>query len=349
MPILHPIFREMEQMPQQILKIPHIPESASHLSFRFFRITNPETQFLMKMTLIFLLIIWTINTSPQEDGKETSLGEVVLSQIDFTKSYVLESEEYGTKTEVTIKKNKRIMTTNALPNHETGKFPNQGNPNSIRAQKQTYEFPLQPKFSGESKWAREPGIAVNGIKFEPETAERFVCETGEVYRIEAFQELVDLGMDFNNAHVQPTGAYHYHGVPESLIKGLDQGKDLILVGYAKDGFPMYYSKSGKYKPSYQLAEDPRTGELCNYRNPKQGMTKELDGTSADGTFVSDWDYIANLGDLDECNGTYLEGEYVYFITEEYPYVGRCLKGTFTERGPQGPPPGGGRGRPPRRF
>jgi hypothetical protein len=56
----------------------------------------------------------------------------------------------------------------------------------------SYSFPLKPKLSGESKWAREPGIELNGVKYEPETAERFVCETGEVYRIEAFQELVNL-------------------------------------------------------------------------------------------------------------------------------------------------------------
>ncbi|MCH2232133.1 MAG: hypothetical protein MK105_17480 [Crocinitomicaceae bacterium] len=38
------------------------------------------------------------------------------------------------------------------------------------------------------------------MKFKPEMAKKFVCETTEVYRIEIFQNLFDLGLDHNNAH-----------------------------------------------------------------------------------------------------------------------------------------------------
>jgi len=238
------------------------------------------------------------------------------------------------------------MKTNSLPNHETGRFPNEGNPNSISAQKLTYEFPITPKLTGESKWAREPGIALNGVKFEPETAERFVCETGEVYKIEAIQDLVNLGLDHNLAHVQPTGAYHYHGVPKDLIEKFDTGEDILLIGYAKDGFPMYYSKSGQFKPSYMLIDDIRTGEVCNYRNPMQNMKYNFYNTRPDGTFVSDWQYVPGAGQLDECNGITIDGQYGYFITNEYPFVSRCLKGEFKEERPQGPPPGQHRHGPP---
>lgn len=51
------------------------------------------------------------------------------------------------------------------------------------------------------------GVSVAGIKFEPGTAERDP-ETGAP--IEAFQDIRDLGLDFNNAHVQPNGEYHFH-------------------------------------------------------------------------------------------------------------------------------------------
>ena len=264
---------------------------------------------------------------------------------DYFKDYQLVDKQFGTKTTVTLNQQFRVMATNALPNHSTGKFPNSGNPNSISAQKLTYKFPLNPTFSGESKWVREPGVAVNGVKFEPETAERFVCKTGEVYKIEAIQDLLDLGLDFNHAHVQPTGAYHYHGIPTELVKQLDKGDDIILIGFAKDGFPMYYSKSGAYKPSYALADDLRTGEVCNYRNPKQGIHKDFNATRPDGTFVSDWIYVDGLGQLDECNGIEINGQYGYFITKEYPYVSRCLKGEFTETRPKASPPGLHRHRP----
>lgn len=268
--------------------------------------------------------------------KAPSGNEFNIEALNFFEEYEIASKTYGTITSVTIKDGERIIQTNALPNHETGAFPNSGNPNRISPQDRVYKLPLNPTLSGASRWAREPGVAVNGVKFEPETAERFVCETGEVYRIEAFQELLDLGLDFNHAHVQPTGAYHYHGVPMALIKWLDQGEDIIHVGFALDGFPIYYSKSGAYAPSYQLAEEKRTGEVCTYRNPKTQIIESLNNTVPDGTFVSDWEYVEGLGELDECNGTEVNGEYAYFVTDEYPYTSRCLKGEFTERRPKAP-------------
>ena len=62
-------------------------------------------------------------------------------------------------------------------------------------------FPIKPNYKGQPTWVREPGVALNGVKFEPGTAEVVVCETGENYRVEAFQDVIDLGLDFNNAHV----------------------------------------------------------------------------------------------------------------------------------------------------
>ena len=41
------------------------------------------------------------------------------------------------------------------------------------------------------------------------------------------------------AHVQPTGAYHYHGLPMGPLKKLDYTHKMALVGYAVDGFPIY--------------------------------------------------------------------------------------------------------------
>lgn len=262
-----------------------------------------------------------------------------LKTLNFWKEYTISDANNGNKTTVTIQGEKRIMTTNALPNHKTGEFPNYGNPNTISAQKLEYTFPMTPKFNGEAKWAREPGVALNGIKFQPETAERFVCETGEQYRVEAYQDIVDFGLDANNAHVQPTGAYHYHGIPTGLVKLLDNGDDLIHIGFAHDGFAMYYSKSGAYKPSYQLSKKPRTGDACSYSTPRETINKLIEQSEPDGMFVSDWEYKEGLGDLDQCNGIEIDGNYVYLVTDSYPYVGRCLMGEFEEEH-HGPPPGG---------
>jgi len=257
-------------------------------------------------------------------------------------AYDLEDEQYGTKTKVTLTKDARVMVTNALPNHKTGKFPNQGNPNTISAQNKTYSFPLNPKYTGKAIWAREPGVALNGIKFEPGTAEVVVCDTGENYRVEALQNVIDLGLDFNHAHVQPTGAYHYHGTPTSVIEDFDTGEDLVHIGFAHDGFPMYYSKSGKYKPSYKALDGNREGEECTYDNPHQSMDISVGGHH-DGTFTSDFEYVEGYGDLDECNGITINGKYMYLVTSQFPYISRCLMGDYEEARPQGGGRGPGRG------
>jgi hypothetical protein len=306
--------------------------------------------FNMYKLLIILTIILIGNDGCNSPQKTSSNTEASTSEVkkenSYLDAYTIDDKVYGTKTVVTISDNKRLMSTNGLPNHITGVFPNAGNPNTISAQNVKYAFPLNPVYTGKAKWAREPGVAVNGVKFEPETAEAFVCETGERYRIEAFQTLVNLGLDSNHAHVQPTGAYHYHAVPTGLISLLDKGEDLILVGFALDGFPIYYSKSGKYKPSFKLASKSRTGDVCSYDTRKEIIKKELKNTNPDGTFVSDWEYVKGLGDLDECNGINVSGKYMYVLTDTYPYSGRCLMGEYTEQRPKGPPPGGGQRPPP---
>ena len=265
----------------------------------------------------------------------------------FFGAYTLSNDKYGTKTVVTIKDGVRTMVTNALPDHEVGTFPNPGNPNTISAQNKTYNFPMNPKYLGKVQWIREPGIALNGIKFEPGTAEIIACDTGENYRVEAFQDVVDFGVDFNNAHVQPTGEYHYHGSPTSLVKELESDGDLVHVGFAHDGFPIYYSKSDVYKSSYKKLDGNREGEDCVYNNPGQYKKVTVNGHH-DGTFTSDFEYVAGHGDLDECNGITVDGKYMYIITSAFPYISRCVMGEVDESsqrqsGMQGGPGQGGPG------
>ncbi|WP_452223375.1 YHYH protein [Lacinutrix chionoecetis] len=284
--------------------------------------------------------------SNTHDGSENHSHDnetVSNNSTNYFGAYELEDANYGTKTKVSIKGDARVMVTNSLPNHKTGDFPNQGNPNTISSQNKTYTFPLHPEYSGKAQWIREPGVALNGIKFEPGTAEVVACDTGENYRVEAFQNLIDLGLDFNHAHVQPTGAYHYHGSPTAAIKQFDTGEDLVHIGFAHDGFPMYYSKSGKYKPSYKAVDGDREGEDCTYKNPKHTINVAVGGHH-DGTFTSDFEFVEGFGDLDECNGITINNQYMYLVTNVFPYVSRCLMGEVEREERQGPPRGQQQGR-----
>lgn len=300
---------------------------------------------MRKYSILGVLFVAAIVSCNSQTGKHTHLHEdqTTHSHDNYFTSYTLKDDHFGTNTSMIVKGETRTMVTNALPNHKTGEFPTKGNPNTISAQNRTYTFPVNPKYTGIAKWAREPGVALNGVKFEPGTAEVVACETGENYRVEALQDVIDLGLDFNHAHVQPTGAYHYHGTPTAVIENFDTGEDLVHVGFAHDGFPMYYSKSGAYKPSYKLVSGDREGEDCSYENPMQKIDVSLGGHH-DGTYTSDFEYVVGSGDLDECNGITINGKYIYLVTNEFPYVSRCLMGDFKEeRRPNGPP----RGRRPR--
>lgn len=256
---------------------------------------------------------------------------------DHLGSYELVDEAFGTTVTVTVEGSTRTLETNALPDHETGEFPNPGNPNAISAQDLTWQFPTEGTYTGAAADVRTTGVAVNGVKFEPGTAETVDCASGESYRVEALQDLFDLGFDLNNAHVQPSGEYHYHGVSELLVDAYDSDDDLVHIGFAADGFLIYYSKSGAYEPGYVLDTTPRTGTDCTISLPG-GEAFDLDGTTPDGTYTSDWAFDEANGDLDSCNGTTIDGQYVYLITDAYPFIPRCLNGEFTEVG--GPGAGG---------
>ena len=209
---------------------------------------------MKNLIILFCLIIVSCNSNKNashsnnnhsHNGQDSHLYEIentLLNKNNYFGEYSLEDQNFGTKTKVTLTSDQRVMVTNSLPNHKTGAFPTKGNPNTISIQKKTYNFPLNPKYIGKVQWMREPGVALNGIKFEPQTAEVVVCETGENYRVEAIQDLIDLGLDFNYAHVQPTGAYHYHGAPTSAIENFDTGKDLV-----DDSIPVFDRSSGNVK------------------------------------------------------------------------------------------------------
>jgi hypothetical protein len=268
---------------------------------------------------------------------------------------------------------KRIIESNGMPDHQPGQFPNRGNPNSISEQQYKFEMPIKPQAAAEPTPVRRYlfGIAVNGVVFDPGTAEvwtpgsRIVSRPGPGTRMGPGMDRshawnyegmgrMNLGIDSSHAHVQPTGAYHYHGLPTGLIERLQQkaGKDkMLLIGYAADGFPIY-AEYGHAKADD--ASSPLKKLQTSYKL-KQGDRPTGDdgpGEKYDGTFVQDYEFIAESGDLDKSNGRegvtpeYPDGTYYYVITDAFPFVPRFFRGkpdaSFEK---QGPPPGGG-GRPP---
>ena len=213
--------------------------------------------------------------------------------------------------------NSRIITANGIPNHLIGQFPNRGNPHSIQAQDYRFEIPLNPKKTGyiTPLEMNSFGVAINGIPFDPNAAEWYQGDRGSQWRYEALSNAVSLGIDKNNAHIQPNGAYHYHGLTPLIINNTN-----TLVGWAADGFPIYQGADNA-RSSYQL---------------KQGRRFNPPGGFYDGTFVNDYQFVVNSGTLDECNGMNISsnefpnGTYAYFLTQRFPTIPRCFKGSPSE-------------------
>jgi hypothetical protein len=260
---------------------------------------------------------------------------------------------------ITTRDGYRYIDCNGIPDHRTGAFPNRGNPNSIAPQQYSFRMPLKPRESERPQEGRFLiGVALNGVVFDPGTAEFW--RNDRRWNYDALSGKLNLGLDQNNAHVQPTGAYHYHGLPTGLIQSLGGDKDrMLLIGYAADGFPMYSSRAHK---DANDAASPLVAMKSSYRVKSGTRPADGPGGKYDGTFTRDFEYVRGAGDLDECNGRrgvtpdFPEGTYYYVLTEDYPFIPRMLKGepdaSFERMGPPpggpgGPPPGRG-GPPPRR-
>ena len=141
------------------------------------------------------------------------------------------------KVTITVRGDKRIIESNGIPDHKVASFPNRGNPNSISEQKYRLEVPARPQPATEQP-GRFPyawGVALNGVVFDPGTAEVYNDgDRSNPWRYEALKSNTEmgttpriptgLGLDQNHGHVQPNGAYHYHGLPTLLIARLSGGE-----------------------------------------------------------------------------------------------------------------------------
>ena len=320
---------------------------------------------IMKAISVFALLLSCIPLHAHITGKTSHDGGAAVEK----------AADPTHKVEILDTATHRIIRSNGWPDHAPGQFPNRGNPNALSEQKYEFRVTRKPEIAAKPSPAQRMffGVALNGVPFEPGTAEAWNNDRSSGWHYQAMSGHMDLGLDRHHAHVQPNGAYHYHGLPVGMIARLGASKDtMTLVGWAADGFPMYAvygykdandAKSGtkELKPSYRL----KTG--------KRPEGADGPGGSYDGRFEEDFEYVEGLGDLDEFNGRegvtpeFPEGTYYYVISNTYPFIGRSWRGTpdpsFAKAPPEGgrrggpggrpggPPPGGGEpphGRPPRR-
>lgn len=247
----------------------------------------------------------------------------------------------------------RIISSNNIPNHMIADFTmlsmDTNSVFGVSEINETYTIPTNPEIADNitTLWSTETGphysfgVLNNGVLIEPEAFEpfphtdRFSLDANLEWNLDVY--ILSFGIDCNNGHVQPGGEYHYHGAPTLYLESLNlTGNEMTMIGYAGDGFPIYY------KYGFSAANDANSAveTLTSSYRLKSGY-RPGDGVEApcgeyNGVYTNDWEYVEGLGNLDECNGRsgvtpeFPDGTYYYVIMDEFPFIPRCFKGTPSE-------------------
>lgn len=243
---------------------------------------------------------------------------------------------------IAIEGNFRVIRANGLSDHAPGQFPNRGNPHSIAVQNYQFRVPVEPKPNGQfTRLAMHPfGVALNGVVFDPGAAEWWQMNPRSGWTLDPISGPQKLGLDRHNAHVQPSGAYHYHGLPTGLVNQLTGGQTKVVqVGWAADGFPIY----GPWDYSDPKSTNSPVKRVKSSYRLRTGTRPDGPGGKFDGTYVEDFEFVPGAGDLDEANGRFGVtpefplGTYHYVLTDDFPFIPRQFRGTpdssFFRRGP----------------
>ena len=313
----------------------------------------------MKRLLLIPLVLFL---SCDDDDDSDCVDSI---EVDTVRGACNVNLDYQNEVSFSTSGNSINITSNNIPDHNVGLFGNVSgalNPNAITPQNSTYELDAAPtkalsitELSNDNGPLYAFGIMINGVELDPVAAEPWPHSHNEGpptgddvnwdWNLEA--SMVQIGLDCNNAHVQPTGKYHHHGVPTLYLESLiNDEESMIHLGYAADGFPIYY-KNGYSIPNDTLSaliDLESSFRLKTGIRPGDGSSVPCDEYS--GVYTADYEYIEGLGDLDECNGRdgvtkeFPNGTYYYIITDEYPGIPRCFVGAPSDDfrlGGGGPP------------
>ena len=255
---------------------------------------------------------------------------------------------------ITSSNGKCSINSNDIPNHDFNDS-SAAFANNVTEQNISYEFSTSPAFatqSSEITLGQTNALMLNGVKLdllaaacydvgdEPLGQEKIGCGPDQInnpWRYDPMSPLNTFGTDEHNAHVQPDGSYHYHGNPMAMFEtDCNVATEASpVIGFAADGFPVYGScirdpnnnQVRAATSSFVLKNNGGTRQTVSGFATPQGGVGVVASNNYDGQFIGDWEYQEGAGDLDECNGMTVNGQYGYYVTNSYPWVMKCFKGT----------------------
>ena len=254
------------------------------------------------------------------------------------------------------------ISSNSIPNHDfnddTAAFAGGAEGATITPQEGfAHTITRTPSFTESPTYISQEiknGIFLNGVRldifsagcYQPTDAQAdefgeipIGCSSDADWLLDPLSTESKFGADLHNAHTQPGGLYHYHGSPMAMFDDNPGPDGSPVIGFAADGFPIY----GPY--FFDDATGTVRKAVSGY-TLKAGRRGERSDTNPGGDYTGryndDWEF-SDAGDLDECNGMTVGGQYGYYATDSYPWVIKCLMGTPDDSfmqaggGPGGPP------------
>lgn len=240
---------------------------------------------------------------------------------------------------ITVVDDSCALQSNGIPNHDVGGDSRRNFASEVAAIGHTFMIARKPEFTGkitELEQTSFDAVLLNGAVVDIQSAGCYRpsspqadangnvlagCRASDPWLLDPMSPLATFAEDNHHAHTQPDGRYHYHGNPNALFDDNPGPDGSPLIGFAADGFPIYGSyfkdESGKVRkavPGYTLKKGPRPS---GNGNP---------GGDYNGLYRSDYEFTS-AGDLDECNGMTVDGVYAYYVTDSYPWIVACLKGS----------------------
>ena len=286
-------------------------------------------------------------TSPDSGTASIDLKDKILTNrvsdcAGFAGSYtaqvkdVLPNRTFTEAVTITAGTTTCTLTSNAVPNHD---FEDKVLfANSFAEQSQTMQLKRSPAMAATKTPLSQQvfnAVMLNGVAldllsagcFNGTTNVAIGCPGTSLWLLDPLSVVGSgFGTDSHNAHTQPGGHYHYHGDPKALFDASPGPDGSPVIGFAADGFPVFgswFKDSGgtlrKATSSYQL----KSGS----RGTRSSTAPVNPGGDYDGLYIQDYEYLAGKGDLDECNGMTVNGEYGYYVTDSYPWVMNCFSGT----------------------
>lgn len=314
-----------------------------------------KPQRLLFIISLYLLISCSKNGSnaPSEPTPSENATEITNAYLDKTSGYCGDHEgeywasstgtasgnQFTSNIKIIAGENTCSLTSNSIPNYD---FDDGAFHEAVAYQNLSMKIYNNPQMANTTTALSlnyYNGILLNGVTVDLLSAGCFGVGNGMIgcfdintpWRSDPGSSLNNFGVDEHNAHTQPGGLYHYHSDPGALYNPTDVSRASPVIGFAADGFPMYgpFAKIGgdirSVTSSYQLKSGSRPSESGS------------PGGLYNGKYIDDYEYVSGNGDLDECNGMTVDGQYGYYLSSGYPYLIGCFKGTphssFAKGGP----------------